>query len=99
MAASWPDSERALSVSSSLSRKRPPNRRASSQLKNAVRTFPRCKRPVGLGAKRVTTGLGMAAQYNGFDPPSHGALLMPSFTLARRVRALGLLAAVAFGSV
>ena len=30
-------------------------RRAYSQLNSAVRTPPRCSRPVGLGAKRVTT--------------------------------------------
>src|SRR5437763_1050458 len=32
---------------------RPPWRRANSQLKKAVRTPPMCRKPVGLGAKRV----------------------------------------------
>src|ERR1700720_1675546 len=36
------------------SRKRPPALRASSRLNSAVRAFPRCSSPVGLGAKRVT---------------------------------------------
>src|SRR2546423_1186268 len=45
---------RSVSVSSMRSRKRPPARRASSRLNSAVRAFPRCSSPVGLGAKRVT---------------------------------------------
>src|SRR5882672_4015104 len=36
------------------SRKRPPALRASSRLNSAVRAFPRCSSPLGLGAKRVT---------------------------------------------
>src|SRR6267154_855046 len=35
---------------------RPPLLRAHRWQKKAVRAFPRCKEPVGLGAKRVTTG-------------------------------------------
>src|SRR5438270_13117645 len=36
--------------------KRPPDFRAHKWLKKAVRAFPRCNDPVGLGAKRVMTG-------------------------------------------
>src|SRR5260370_7746687 len=35
---------------------RPPLLRAHRWQKKAVRAFPRCKEPVGLGAKRVMTG-------------------------------------------
>jgi hypothetical protein len=35
----------------------PPMRRASSALNSAVRTFPRCRSPVGLGANRVLTSM------------------------------------------
>jgi hypothetical protein len=34
----------------------PPVLRAQRWLKRAVRTLPKCKEPVGLGAKRVITG-------------------------------------------
>src|SRR5688572_14481769 len=47
---------RAKSVSSMRSRKRPPECLASSQLNSAVRALPRCRSPVGLGAKRVIAG-------------------------------------------
>src|SRR5690242_19639760 len=46
---------RSLSVSSILSTKRPPFCRAHNQLCSAVRMLPTCSRPVGEGAKRVTT--------------------------------------------
>ena len=48
--------ERALSVSSIRSRNLPPWWRANSQLNSAVRAPPICRKPVGEGAKRVTTG-------------------------------------------
>ena len=48
--------ERALSVSSIRSRNLPPWWRAKSQLNSAVRAPPICRKPVGEGAKRVTTG-------------------------------------------
>jgi competence protein ComEC len=48
--------ERARSVSSILNRKVPPRPRANSQLNSAVRAPPMCRKPVGEGAKRVTTG-------------------------------------------
>src|SRR5580700_1032004 len=35
---------------------RPPLLRAHRWLKKAVRAFPRCREPVGLGANRVVTG-------------------------------------------
>src|SRR5436305_14822064 len=35
---------------------RPPDFRAHKWLKKAVRAFPRCNDPAGLGAKRVMTG-------------------------------------------
>ena len=47
--------ERALSVSSIRSRNLPPWWRANSQLNSAVRAPPMCRKPVGEGAKRVTT--------------------------------------------
>src|ERR1700692_4581343 len=47
---------RSTSVSSMRKMKRPPDFRAHKWLKNAVRAFPRCKDPVGLGANRVMTG-------------------------------------------
>jgi hypothetical protein len=33
------------------------NRRVQNLLLQAARTFPTCSRPVGLGAKRTTTGI------------------------------------------
>ena len=47
--------ERSRSVSSMRSRILPPWRRAKSQLNSAVRAPPMCRKPVGDGAKRVTT--------------------------------------------
>src|SRR5882762_4383075 len=47
---------RSTSVSSMRKMKRPPDFRAHKWLKNAVRAFPKCKDPVGLGANRVMTG-------------------------------------------
>ena len=47
--------ERSRSVSSTRRMNLPCMRRAYSQLNSAVRTPPMCSRPVGLGAKRVTT--------------------------------------------
>ena len=45
------------SISSMRSRKRPPAPRAACHPTSAERTWPRCRWPVGLGAKRVTTSL------------------------------------------
>ena len=47
--------ERARSVSSMRRMNVPSCLRANAQLKRAVRAPPMCKKPVGLGAKRVTT--------------------------------------------
>jgi len=47
---------RSASVSSMRKMKRPPLWRAQRKQKNAVRALPRCKEPVGLGAKRVVSG-------------------------------------------
>src|ERR1700684_4498265 len=47
---------RSTSVSSMRKIKRPPLFRAHKWLKKAVRAFPRCSEPVGLGANRVTAG-------------------------------------------
>src|SRR5262249_45463787 len=49
-------SPRASSVSSTRRMKRPSALRAARKLSNAVRALPRCRNPVGLGAKRVTMG-------------------------------------------
>ena len=54
MAASNSGRQRPLSISSMRRRKRPPLSRAARQPRRAERTWPRCSRPVGLGAKRVT---------------------------------------------
>src|SRR5690606_27085292 len=48
--------ERARSVSSIRSSALPPWWRAKSQLNSAVRAPPICRKPVGEGAKRATTG-------------------------------------------
>ena len=45
--------ERSRSVSSMRRMNVPPWRRAYSQENSAVRTPPMCRKPVGLGAKRV----------------------------------------------
>ncbi len=50
MSASDSGVERSASVSSMRRMNVPPVPRASSQLKRAVRTFPMCNCPVGLGA-------------------------------------------------
>ncbi len=55
-----PSVERSRSVSSTRRMNLPPWRRAYSQQNSAVRTPPMCSRPVGLGAKRVTTVIGGA---------------------------------------
>src|ERR1700678_4730157 len=47
---------RSTSVSSMRKMKRPPLLRAQRWLKSAVRALPKCREPVGLGAKRVVTG-------------------------------------------
>ena len=47
--------ERARSVSSIRRTNLPPQWRAYSQQKSAVRTLPRCRTPIGLGANRVRT--------------------------------------------
>src|ERR1700756_2248489 len=47
---------RSASVSSMRRMNRPPLLRAHKWLKKAVRAFPKCSEPVGLGAKRVMTG-------------------------------------------
>ena len=56
MAASDSRVDRSKSVSSMRSTNVPPVRRASSQLKSAVRALPTCSCPVGLGANRTRTG-------------------------------------------
>src|SRR5690554_6832911 len=53
MRSSAPGTLRSTSVSSMRITKSPPWWRAKSQLKTAMRTFPRWSDPVGLGAKRV----------------------------------------------
>ena len=53
--------ERSRSVSSMRSSIVPPLWRAKSQLNKAVRAPPMCRKPVGDGAKRVTTGCDMRA--------------------------------------
>ena len=50
--------DRSRSVSSILSKKRPPWWRANSQLNTAVRAVPMCRVPVGLGANRTLTESG-----------------------------------------
>src|SRR5580693_4942662 len=52
--------ERSRSVSSTRRMNLPLMRRAYSQQNSAVRAPPTCSRPVGLGAKRVTTVIGGA---------------------------------------
>src|SRR3954452_12731395 len=47
-----PGRTRPVSRSSMRMRKRPPAERANSQASSAVRRLPRCRSPVGLGAKR-----------------------------------------------
>src|SRR5262245_32798669 len=49
---------RLVSVFSIRSRNSPPSWRAKSQLKSAVCAPPMCRKPVGLGAKRTTSGMG-----------------------------------------
>src|SRR3546814_108699 len=63
---------RAVSVSSILSRNRPPACLASSQLCSAVRMLPTCRCPVGEGAKRVVTV--MTRDYVRREPPSNAQL-------------------------
>jgi hypothetical protein len=46
----------------------PPRRRASSQQYSAVRAPPICRKPVGLGAKRVRTVIGGVGGM-GMKPP------------------------------
>jgi hypothetical protein len=41
-------------------------------LNSAVRAPPICRKPVGDGAKRVTTGAGMAAEISGLVGPCNG---------------------------
>src|SRR5258708_11875865 len=50
---------RSRSVSSMRKMNFPPLLRAQRWLKSAVRAFPRCSDPVGLGAKRVMTGVSL----------------------------------------
>ena len=49
--------DRSVSVSSMRRTNAPPARRASSQLKSAVRALPTCRCPVGLGANRTRAGV------------------------------------------
>lgn len=51
--------ERVVSMSSWRRRNLPPLCRAKSCATFAARAWPRWSRPVGLGAKRVTGGVGM----------------------------------------
>ncbi len=52
MPASFSGVQRVRSVFSMRSRKRPATSRASSAFRIADKAWPRCSRPVGLGAKR-----------------------------------------------
>jgi hypothetical protein len=60
--------ERFRSVSSTRNRKLPPWWRAKSQLNNAVRAPPICRKPVGEGAKRVTTVIAGGVLLSGVCP-------------------------------
>ena len=51
---------RLVSVFSIRSRHSPPSWRANSQLKRNVRTPPMCRKPVGLGAMRTLTDIGLS---------------------------------------
>jgi hypothetical protein len=62
---------RSRSVSSIRRMNLPPRRRAYSQQYSAVRAPPMCRKPVGLGAKRVRQDMGrlgvrMTADFNWF---------------------------------
>src|SRR4051794_17833274 len=48
-------------------RKRPPPFRANSQASSAVRRFPRCRSPVGEGAKRPVTMTRMAKKLEEYE--------------------------------
>src|SRR5690606_18351072 len=54
MPASYSGRQRVASMSSMRSKKRPPAARAASWAQRAEKAWPRCSRPVGEGAKRVT---------------------------------------------
>src|SRR6185369_6785822 len=61
IAASYSGRQRVRSMSSMRRRKRPPTSRAARCAVRAEKAWPRCRRPVGEGAKRVTnTRLGLA---------------------------------------
>src|SRR5882757_95347 len=68
--------ERSRSVSSMRSTKTPAWRRAYNQQNSAVRNPPMCRKPVGLGAKRVRTIMDVSLEKQRAqslaDPP-HGA--------------------------
>src|SRR5262245_26706707 len=63
--------DRSRSVSSIRSTKRPWFRRASSQLKSAVRAPPMCRYPVGEGANRTRGGVAMT-ELAGLTAPPRG---------------------------
>src|ERR1700712_38200 len=67
--------ERSRSVSSMRSTNFPPCRRAYNQENKAVRRPPMCKKPVGLGAKRVRTVMVIYAIAN--RPGSLAEVLQP----------------------
>ena len=60
IASAYSGRQRVWSISSSRSRNVPSTTRAACQPSSAERTCPRCRYPVGLGAKRVTTPRGIA---------------------------------------
>src|SRR5436853_3153141 len=73
--------ERARSVSSMRSRNLPPRPRAYSQLNRAVRAPPICRKPVGEGAKRVTTVSVMSLGREIHRAAAFGALLYHGTTI------------------
>ena len=77
MARSKRSSERAASVSSMRTTKRPPAWRAKRKLYSAVRAVPMWSDPVGLGAKRTLTVWSklMVAAFRSF--PFHRASSLP----------------------
>ncbi|GAB4354122.1 MAG: hypothetical protein Kow0073_10570 [Immundisolibacter sp.] len=56
MASAAPGTTRGVSMSSTRTRQRPPTARAARKLPTAVSKEPRCRGPVGEGAKRPQGG-------------------------------------------
>src|SRR5580692_1959900 len=76
------------------STKRPPARRASRKLNSAVRALPRCRLPLGLGAKRVTVASraeGASAARSKVSDMLRIMMKIPGPTKHHRVRAVQLL--------